>query len=136
MTNWLAGNRITATRLNDHTVESTTTSGLVPASGFTVIGFSGRKVSGVTTVHCYLAYSGGGINASPDPGGNLADTTICTLPSGWRPPEIINAIMGDGVQDGEVTIATNGVVSLRSAFSSVEDGRNLRVTAVWISGNG
>jgi hypothetical protein len=135
MTNWLAGMRITADRLNDHSLEATTASGLVAASNFTVISFSGRKVSGVTTVHCYLAYGGAGLTVSPDPGGNLGNVTMCTLPSGWRPPETINAIVGDGVQDGEAEITTNGVISLRSIFSSVETDRNLRVTAVWASGN-
>ena len=133
MTLWRAGMRITAGRLNDHAVEASTSSGLTAGAGFTVLGFSGRKVSGVTTVHCYLSYDGSGLN--PDATGNLADITMCTLPSGWRPPETINTTFGDGVQDGECTISTSGVVSLRSVFSNIETGRNIRATAVWISGN-
>ncbi|SBT89368.1 hypothetical protein GA0115233_100915 [Streptomyces sp. DI166] len=136
MTVFLAGMRATADRMNDHTLEDSTASGLTPGTDFTVNTFSGRKVSGITTVHCYLLYTGAGLNVSPDPGGNLGDVTMCTLPAGWRPPETINAIIGDGVQDGECTISSAGVVSLRSVFSSIENGRNIRMTAVWISENG
>ena len=136
MTVWLAGMRITANRLNDHTVEATTTSGLTAASGFTVNSFSGRKVNGVTTVHVYLLRTGGEIPTSGYViGDNLADTAMATLPSGWRPPELINAIVGDGNTDGEVTISAAGVITLRSQFNKVVTDRNFRITAGWISGN-
>lgn len=132
---WLAGMRITAGRLNDHSLDDETTSGLVAGSGFEVNSFSGRKVSGVTTVHIYVQYTGNGLTISPNPGGNLGDVTIATLPSGWRPPETINAVEGDGSTIGEVTIGTSGIVSLRATVSSIPANRNMRITAVWISEN-
>ena len=136
MTNWLAGMRITADRLNDNTLKESTTSGLVPASGFTVNSFSGRKVNGFTTVHVYLLRTGGDIPTSGYViGDNLADTAMATLPSGWRPPELINAIIGDGNTDGEVIISAAGVITLRSQFNKVVTDRNFRITAGWISGN-
>lgn len=132
---FLAGMRITADRLNDHSLDDSTTSGLTPATDFTVNSFSGRKVSGVTTVHIYLQYTGTGLTVSPNPGGNLGDVTIATLPSGWRPPETINALEADGSTMGEVTISTGGIVSLRVTVSTISTGRNMRITATWISEN-
>lgn len=133
---FLAGMRLTADRLNDNTLDASTTSGLSPATDFTVNSFSGRKVNGITTVHVYLQYTGTGLTVSPSPGGNLGDVTIATLPSGWRPPETINAMEGDGSTIGEVTIATNGVISLRATVTTITNGRNMRITAAWISENG
>jgi hypothetical protein len=134
LTTWLAGMLITADRLNDHTLESSTTSGLVAATDFSVNSFSGRKVSGITTIHAYCEYTGAGINVAAV-GDNIADTSMCTLPSGWRPPEIINAEWGSGSVDGECTISTAGVVSLRSTLNDIATGSNIRVTATWISEN-
>jgi hypothetical protein len=132
---FLAGMLITADRLNDNSLDDSTTSGLVAATDFTVNSFSGRKVNGITTVHIYLQYTGTGLTISPSPGGNLGDLTIATLPSGWRPPEVINAAEGDGTTIGEVTIGTTGIVSLRATVTSIATGRNMRITATWISEN-
>lgn len=136
MTVWLAGMRITADRLNDHSLESSTSSGLTAASGFAVSSFSGRKVNGITTVHVYLTRTGEDIPSTTYAvGDNIADTAMATLPTGWRPPETINATVGDGTTDGEVTVGPTGVITLRSQFNKVVSGRNFRITAVWISGN-
>ncbi|MGW0495038.1 hypothetical protein ACWD0Z_06245 [Streptomyces sp. NPDC003007] len=131
MTLWQPGMRITDGRLNDGIDPTIVTTGLVPASDFTVNDFYASKSGRSVMVHCYLQYTGAGLTVSPDPGGNLPDTTMCTLPDGWRPPTTINACFGDGVQDGECTVSSSGVVSLRSVFSSIENGRNVRVTANW-----
>lgn len=134
MTLWLAGMKITADRMNDHTLEESTTSGLTAGANFTVNSFSGRRVNGITTVHVYCQYTGTGINVT-NPGDNIADTTMATLPSGWRPPETINACWGSGSVDGECTISNTGVVSLRSTLNDIATNANIRVTAVWISEN-
>ncbi|MEU9972355.1 hypothetical protein [Streptomyces sp. NPDC051014] len=132
MTNWLSGMRVTADRLNDHTADATTTSGLVAATDFTVNSFSGRKASGTTTVVVFVQYTGSGLALSS---GNLIDTLMCTLPAGWRPPETINATWGDGTESGECTIGTTGQITLRSSNLSIPQNRGIRVTSGWISEN-
>jgi len=124
--------RITAARLNDDTLDASTTSGLVASTDFSVNTFSGRKVHGITTVEISCQYNGAGVTLAS---GNLPDTTMCTLPSGWQPPETINATWGDGTESGECTIATTGAVILRTSNLSIPTNRGIRVTAVWISEN-
>lgn len=129
MTQWLAGMRITADRLNDHSeFEEVTTTGLVAATGFTVSAFSGRKRSGVSFVDVFVTRSGADMTPS---GGNIADTAMCTLPEGWWPPELINAQWGNGLADGECTIGSDGQILLRSANGTIGNNTNLRVTASW-----
>jgi hypothetical protein len=127
MTVWLAGMRMTADRLNDYAPDAETTSGLVAATNFTVNSFYASRSGGAVFVHCYLNYTGGTITATS---GNINDTLMCTLPSGWRPPTTINAIWGSSV-DGECTIGTTGLVTLRSSNGNVTNGLNLRMTASW-----
>lgn len=131
---WLAGMTMTADRLNDNTVDAVTSSGLTAGTDFTVNSFSGRKVNGVTTVHVYLSYTGAGVTQTNT---NIADITIATLPAGWRPPEVINAIVGNGIWIGECTIGTTGVITLRAiSYNLTTTNPNTRLTASWISENG
>ena len=81
MTTWLAGMLITAARLTDD-APTTTSSGLAAGTGFTVNSFSGYRAGNVISLDMYLNRTGADITAS---GGNIADTLICTVPSGWRP---------------------------------------------------
>jgi hypothetical protein len=134
MTTWLAGMLITADRLNDATLKTSTTTGLTAGTDFSVNTFSGRRVNGVTTVHVYCQYTGTGINVAA-PGDNIVDTTMATLPSGWRPPETMNTNWGSGNVDGECTISSAGVISLRSTLNDIVTNANIRVTATWISEN-
>lgn len=138
MTVWLAGMQITADRLNDNSLDASTVSGLTAASGFSVSSFSGRKVNGITTVQMFVTRTGADIAQTASDSGNISpDTTVCTLPVGWRPPETINCICGNGSVDGEATISTIGGVVLRSVSgnSGWASGTNLRFTAMWISEN-
>ncbi|MEU5094952.1 hypothetical protein [Streptomyces sp. NPDC020996] len=130
---WLAGMTMTADRLNDNTLDDSTTTGLAAAAGFSVSSFSGRKLHGITTIQLVCTYTGTTVAITP--GANLADVLMCTLPSGWRPPEVINAVFGDGSIDGECTIGTSGQISLRSILDDLTNNRNIRVTAMWISEN-
>jgi len=138
MTNWLAGMRITADRLNDNTLEDSTTTGATAATGFTVSDFSGRKVNGITTITITCSRSGADITETSAGTGNIGDTTMATLPSGWRPPELMEAIWDSGFNDGGCTINTSGVITLRttSGSSGIATGNNPRVSATWISENG
>lgn len=135
MTTYLAGMRATADRMNDHTADDETTSGLTASTGWTVNDFFARKVSGVTEVHCYLNRSGADLTLSPNPGGNLADTALCVLPTGWRPDHTLSGTWGDGFSSGEAILTSSGTVTLRSAITSITSGRNVRFSATWVSEN-
>ncbi|MFD6035716.1 hypothetical protein ACFWHF_14415 [Streptomyces griseoincarnatus] len=132
MTNWLAGMEITADRLNDGIDATTTTTGLTAATDFTVTSFSGRRSGKVVTVDVFVQYTGAGINVT-NPGDNITDTPMCTLPSGWRPPETMNAIWGSGAVHGDTNIATTGVMSLRTTSNDIVTNANIRVVASWIT---
>lgn len=136
MTQWLAGMEITADRLNDFTATETT-SGTVDSSGFSTSSFVGRKVSGFTYVEVFVNRTGATIAETATNTGNIADTDVTTLPSGYRPQETINCICGNGSVDGEAVISTAGVITLRSISGNTgwASGSNLRFTAVWCSEN-
>lgn len=138
MTLWLSGMRIDADRLNDHTVEDSTTSGVTAATGWSVTSFSGKRVSGITTVEVFVSRTGADVTQSAADSGNISgDPLMCTLPGAWTPPELSNAAWGNGSVDGECTIGTDGQILLRSISGNtgIATGTNVRVTAMWISEN-
>lgn len=129
MTAWLAGMRITADRLNDYTLDESTTTGLTAATDFTVTNFYGRRSKGTVVLDMYLQYTGAGITAT---NGNIADTAICTTPSGWRPDHAtINGSWDDGVEMGGFVIDTAGVCTLRTSSDTIATNANLRLQAVF-----
>lgn len=128
MTTWLAGMRITADRLNDHT-PTTTTTGLVAATGFTVSSFNAYTVSGVTTVVVFLTV---GTTVTSTSGNVTPDVLCATLPSDWRPPVDQNAIYSNGAIYGEALISSSdGTINLRTANATFSGG-NIRICATWI----
>lgn len=133
----LAGMRITADLLNDHTADEETTTGATAATGFDISDFIGRKVNGITTITLTCSRTGANITETSAGSGNIADTTMATLPTGWRPQELIEAMWDSGFNDGGATINTSGVITLRttSGSSGIATGNNPRVTASWISEN-
>ncbi|WP_405676925.1 hypothetical protein OG292_19935 [Streptomyces sp. NBC_01511] len=135
MTTWLAGMRITADRLNDHTVDETATSGATASTGWTISTFEGRRVSGVTTVNLLVTRTGADVAQSAADSGNIvSDPPIATLPIGWRPPSTANGIYGNGAVDGEFSINTAGVVLIRSisGATGIVSGTNVRIFCTWI----
>lgn len=134
----LAGMRLTADVLNDHTADEETTAGFTAATGFDVTDFQGRKVNGVTTITVTCNRTGANITEGATNTGNIADTTFGTLPVGWRPQELIEAMWDSGFNDGGATINTNGVITLRttSGNTGLQTGHNPRISATWISENG
>lgn len=109
---------------------TSTTSGLTAASGFTVNDFAGYREGRTTMIDCYVARTGGNINAS---GGNITDTACCTLPSGWRPThQTINGSWDNGVVSGGFVVGTDGICTLRSAGGDITNGTNLRLHLVFI----
>jgi hypothetical protein len=63
---------------------------------------------------------------------NIADTTCFTLDSAYWPTEIRNGCYGNGSMDGEFSISTAGVVTLRSASYTIVSGTNVRICAVYM----
>lgn len=120
---------ITAARLGD-TAPTITTSGISIATGFTLIEFTGYRVGNVINLRAYISRSGADI---ADTTGNIADTQICTMPSGWRPTAgTIIGFWGSGVEGGEVIMATDGVCQLRTASDDINTGANIRLHFTFI----
>jgi hypothetical protein len=63
---------------------------------------------------------------------NIADTTCFTLDSAYWPSESLNGCYGNGSMDGEFSLTTAGVISLRSASYTIVSGTNIRITATYI----
>jgi hypothetical protein len=137
MTQWLAGMRATADRMNDNTVEETTTTGATAATGFSLVSFSGMKVNGITTITISCSRTGANITEIATNSGNITDTAFATLPEGWRPPELMEAMWDSGFNDGGATISTSGVITLRTTSGSngIQGTQSPRVSASWISQN-
>lgn len=126
MTQWLAGMKITADRLNDYSLDDSTTSGLVAATDFTVNNFWANRQGATVILDMYLQYTGAGITATD---GNIADTAICTVPSGWRPnsASTINGGWDDGSESGGFVIGTDGICTLRTSDGSIATSVNIRM---------
>lgn len=137
MTNWRSGMRMTADRMNDNTLRTFTTTGAIASTNWTVNSFSGRKINGITTITISCTRNNSDINEIATNSGNIGDTSFATLPAGWRPPELIEAMWDSGFNDGGATISTAGVITLRTTSGSngIKVTEAPRVTASWISEN-
>ncbi|MEV8353202.1 hypothetical protein ACFVTT_33955 [Streptomyces niveus] len=132
---WLAGMTITADRLNDHSVDEVSSAGAVASTGWSISSFEGRRVSGVTTVNLLVTRTGADVPQSAADSGNIvADPPVATLPIGWRPSATANGIYGNGTVDGEFSINTVGVVSIRSISGNagILTNTNTRIFCTWI----
>lgn len=130
MTQWLAGMRATADRMNDYSADASTTSGLTAATGFSVNNFWATRQGATVTLDMYINRTGADITATT---GNIADTLCCTAPAGWIPnsASTIIGIWGDGTATGDFVIGTDGACTLRTASSNIVSGRNLRLHVVF-----
>ncbi|HTE57082.1 MAG TPA: hypothetical protein VK698_39785 [Kofleriaceae bacterium] len=116
----------------------TSTSGATAASGFSLISFSAYKDGRSVLVNLTVARTGAAINS--DDQGNIADTDIATLLAAWRPPELIFGSVGDGFGQGECSISTAGLITVRAWSSNgpgsstvgLIAGRNIRLTKSFI----
>ena len=80
-----------------------------------------------------------GGNFSAGSTGDTTNTSMCTLPIGWRPPDAMNTSFDkSGVADGNVTIATSGLVQVTSMSPTATCATNEDISffAVWVSENG
>lgn len=130
MTLWLAGMLITADRLNDYSLDDETTSGFTIASGWTLNNFWANRQGATVEMNLYVNRSGADITATS---GNISDSAVGTVPSGWRPnsASTINGTWDDGTATGGWVIGTDGICSLRTASSNITSGRNLRLHIVF-----
>lgn len=134
MTQWLAGMLITADRLNDGIDVTSTTTGLVAATGFSINNFEGRISGKLCTIDIYMNRTGTDIGTTTTTSSNISDTTMCTLPSGYRPSEVVQTIWGNGLASGDAIINTDGTVALRTSDYNQPVGQNsnIRVHASFI----
>lgn len=127
MTQWLAGMRMTADRLNDYSLDSETTSGFVVASGFTLNNFWANRQGAAVELNIYVNRTGGTITGTT---GNITDTQVGTVPVGWRPnsASTLTGSWGDGTASGEFVMGTDGITTLRTSNGQdIINGRNLRL---------
>jgi hypothetical protein len=127
---WLSGMLITADRLNDYSLDDETTSGFVIGSGWTLNNFWANRQGATVEVNVYVNRSGADIVATS---GNIGDSVVGTVPSGWRPnsASTINGTWDDGTATGGWVIGTDGICSLRTASSNIVSGRNVRMHIVF-----
>lgn len=110
MTQWLAGMRITADRLNDASPVALT-SPSAPAPGFTLTAFTARKTSGVVEWSIILVRSGATITAGSS--GNINDVICATLPGDcWPGATYYTSYDKAGTATGSVRVSTSGVCTL------------------------
>lgn len=101
------------------------------AAGFTITSQLARTALGGRDVYLFLVINS--TNAITATTGNVADTTMFTLDTAYRPSEAINVVIGTGLVTGEAIINTNGTVQIRSASDSIAAGANIRLTARFLT---
>lgn len=134
MTQWLAGMKITADRLNDFTPVLVTD---VPtaATNFTVSSFSARKAGGVTEWAVTTTYSGSTITAGST--GNITDTTVMTLPSSILPlREEYADFEVSGATAGSVRFNTDGTCVIVALYptATIASGQTVKFGAAFAAG--
>ncbi|WP_405856655.1 hypothetical protein OG361_23940 [Streptomyces sp. NBC_00090] len=110
----------------------TTTSGVTPLTGWTVVAFAARRSRGLATVLVTVTRNGATVNA--ESAGNITDEPLCTLPSGWRPAFDYEASACDGFGSGGAYISAGGQINLRtwSSNGALVAGRNIRISATYV----
>lgn len=101
------------------------------ASNFTVTLQTARTALGGRLVYVFLVLQT--TNALTATGGDITDVLMFTLDAAYRPSENVNAVAGTGLNTGEAIINSDGTVVLRSVSDSISAGRNIRVTATFLT---
>ncbi|MEU6881996.1 hypothetical protein [Streptomyces sp. NPDC046712] len=110
-----------------------TTTGVTALANWSVVSFYGRRTkSGLCTMTVTVTRTGAQVDANS--AGNINDEPLCTLPAGWRPAISVEATACDGYGSGAATVATSGLVELRtwSSNGALLAGRNVRISATYI----
>ncbi|ARF55113.1 hypothetical protein [Streptomyces gilvosporeus] len=100
--------------------------------GWKVLAFEGKKTCGI--VHFILEIERTGAPITANGSGNIADETIVTIPSQFRPDHDVEAIACDGYADGGCRISPSGTVVLRTwaPNGTLTKGNVIRITPTYI----
>ncbi|MFE7782032.1 hypothetical protein [Streptomyces nigrescens] len=110
----------------------TTTSGASAQTGYTLLSFAARRVAGVCSFTLEAARTGAQIDANN--AGNIADSPVALIPSGWRPASPVEAAISDGFGSGAALLGIDGDLRIRtwSANGAIAAGRTLRVSPCYV----
>lgn len=133
---WNAADAVWETYRPPELPPETITAGAVTATGWTLSSFEARRRGGVVQVLGYWTRSGATLLANP----NLSDTLIATLPAGWRPVVLLEAVVSNGYGFGAAAIGADGKITVRSWAgggptrndNALEKDTNLRVSALFV----
>jgi hypothetical protein len=114
----------------------TITGGVSTAAGWSLNTFGARRRNGVVQVVGYWTRTGATLLANP----NLADTLVATLPIGWRPVLLVEAVASNGFGFGACAIGADGLMTLRSwagggparTDNALEKDTNVRISATFV----
>jgi hypothetical protein len=109
---------------------------ITTAAGWSLNTFGARRRNGVVQVVGYWTRTGATLLANP----NLADTLVATLPTGWRPVLLVEAVTSNGFGFGACAIGADGLMTLRSwagggptrTDSALEKDTNVRISATFV----
>ncbi|CAM5491801.1 hypothetical protein SROCM77S_04009 [Streptomyces rochei] len=110
--------------------------GVSMAAGWSLSSFGARRRGGVVQFLGYFVRTGANIPATP----NLGDTLVATLPAGWRPIVLLEALASNGYGLGAVAIGGDGKMTVRSwagggpdlNTSGIEKNTNVRISATFV----
>ncbi|MET9468483.1 hypothetical protein ABZY44_27590 [Streptomyces sp. NPDC006544] len=110
-----------------------TTTGAVPATGFSLTALHARRIPGVVQSFSVVVNRTGSTITSPA-GGNVVDVPLVTLPAGWRPAYDMELVASDGFADGAAYMSTAGLITLRtwSAAGTIQSGRDIRISGCFV----
>jgi hypothetical protein len=111
-------------------------SGVTTASGWSLSTFDARRRGGVVQFLGYFVRTGATLLANP----NFPDTLVATLPTGWRPIVLLEALASNGYGFGAVAIGGDGKMTIRSwagggpdrSDNALEKGTNVRIGATFV----
>jgi len=119
-------------RLQNQEADQVITTGSVDSTGFQM-----ATLHGILLHNGKVCICGIGINVTTTvvigTTGNIADTLMITLPSALAPNQAWFGSIGNGVNSGEASIASNGQVILRSWTPSqnISSGTTLRISSMY-----
>lgn len=113
------------------TPQKTTGSGVATAAtNFSVTSATARTLAGGKDVYVNLVITT--TNALTASGGNISDTTICTVQTAFRPTEAVGTIFSANAGTGEVRLNTDGTVVLRTLDVNISGGGSMSMTFKFI----
>ncbi|ALM38237.1 hypothetical protein [Streptomyces sp. FR-008] len=114
----------------------TLSGGVTTATGWSLNSFAARRRSGVVQILGYWTRTGANLPATP----NLGDTLVATIPAGWRPVVLVEAVATNGYGFGSCAIGSDGRMTIRAwagggpdlNTSGIERNTNVRVAATFV----